>query len=330
MVKTQHWRLIVNGPAADTPGLRDAVQAHRRDSRRVDVRVTWERGDATRFVDEAVAEGVDCVIAAGGDGTVGEVAGAIAAHADSARSLPEMAVLPLGTANDFAMSAGIPAELAAAFELAAGQGVLVDVLCVRAGSRLRWCMNVATGGFGTQATVDVNDGLKKYLGGLSYVLGGVAAIARAEPQEIELRGPGFRWTGPMIALAIGNGRQAGGGQVLCPTARIDDGLIDVTVVRELEGELASTLATAVTQGTRAALEDVAERARLPWIELLSTAPLCLNLDGEPVEATNFHVECLAGRLRMRLPEACPLLGAHSDPAARLADSADRTLGEERL
>lgn len=312
MANAPHRRLIVNGKSAGAPGLREAVHACRRDGQRLDVRVTWERGDGERYVDEAIADGIDCVIAGGGDGTLGEIAGALAAQAEQGAAIPHIAVLPLGTANDFATAAGIPAMLDAAFTLAlSGTARPADILRVQAGSRMRWCMNVATGGFGTQATTDMNDGLKKYLGGLSYLLGGVAAICRAQPQEVELRGPGFRWTGPMIALGIGNARQAGGGQALCPDALIDDGLLDVTVVGELSGELAGTMATAIADGKQAALDQVAERARLPWLEVLSTQPLTLNLDGEPLEGERFRIDCLAHRLQLVLPPGCLLL---EDPA----------------
>lgn len=330
MAGAEHWWLVLNGNAANAAGLREAVEARRAAGLRVDVRVTWEHGDAARYVDEALRRAVDCVFAAGGDGTLGEVAGALAAHGSRGRHLPDLAVLPLGTANDFATAAGIPPALEEAFGLAGQPGRSVDILRVRTATRVRWCMNLATGGFGTQATVDVNDGLKKYLGGLSYILSGVAAVRRAEPQYVELRGADFRWSGPMIALGIGNARQAGAGQVLCPDAYIDDGLLDVAVVPELTGELAATLATALTEGRQAALDDVAERRALPWVEVVAREPLTLNLDGEPMESTRFRIDCLPGRLRLRLPADCPLLQDPYGGVARAAMPVDRMRGAEPL
>src|SRR5690606_22278314 len=123
-----------------------------------------------------------------------------------------------------------------------------------------------------------------------------------------LRGPGFSWAGEFIALGVGNGRQAGGGQALCPDALLDDGLLDVTVVPELSGELGGTLAALLREGREAAFDQVAVRARLAWLEIEAREPLVLNLDGEPVESARFRIECVPGRLRMHLPDGCPLLG----------------------
>ncbi len=122
-----------------------------------------------------------------------------------------------------------------------------------------------------------------------------------------MRGPQFQWQGDFIALGLGNGRQAGGGQVLCPEAFVDDGLLDLTVVPELSGEVAGTVGTLVTDGKAAALERVAIRTQLPWVEIDGPQPLTLNLDGEPVASPHFRIECVPGRLRMHLPPDSPLL-----------------------
>ncbi|HBK45687.1 MAG TPA: lipid kinase YegS, partial [Xanthomonadaceae bacterium] len=115
---------------------------------------------------------------------------------------------------------------------------------------------------------------------------------------------------------IGNGRQAGGGQALCPDARIDDGLLDLTLIPELGGEVAATLGALVTGGRHAALERVAVRAQLPWVEIDAPLPLTLNLDGEPETSTHFRIDCVPRRLRMHLPQPCALLSGDeaSDPS----------------
>ncbi|HEY4559291.1 MAG TPA: lipid kinase YegS, partial [Lysobacter sp.] len=270
------WRLIVNGKAAGEPALRDAVAARRARGIDVGVRVTWEHGDATRYANEAIDDGVDCIVAGGGDGTLGEVAGAIAARAASTL-MPDLAVLPLGTANDFATAAGIPDELENALALVERDAVPVDVLRIEADGAEHWCMNVATGGVGTHATADVHEGLKKRLGSLSYLLGSVRAIRNMERHPVELDGPGFRWRGDMLALAIGNARQAGGGHPVCPDALIDDGALDVTVLPDLPEGVVGAVKTALTDGREAVVDEAGERARLPWVELRASTPLTLHL-----------------------------------------------------
>src|SRR3546814_8323171 len=178
------------------------------------------------------------------------------------RSLPSMGLLPLGTANDFATPAGIPDDALGALELVrTARPRVIDLLRLDAGGRTHWAANLASGGFGTQVTVETHDGLKKILGGLAYMVTGMAKVARIEPIAARMRGPDFAWEGNFIALGVGNGRQAGGGQALCPDALVDDGLLDVTVVPELSGEVGGTLATLLKEGREAALDTAAVRAR---------------------------------------------------------------------
>lgn len=303
------WRLILNGKSAGDDALRDAVSTMRQRGIALDVRVTWEEGDAERYVAEAIADGAGTIIAAGGDGTLSEVATTLAHRDEPAAQLPLLGLVPLGTANDFASAAGIPLEPLPALELVAAAPVAtIDLLRLAADDgAVHWCANLASGGFGTQVTVETDDGLKKMLGGLAYLVTGISRLGRIEPVRARLRGPDFSWEGDFIALGIGNGRQAGGGQALCPDARIDDGLLDLTVVPELSGEVAATVGTLVTNGKGAALERVAVRARLAWVEIDCPQPLTLNLDGEPVESRHFRIDCVPGRVRMHLPADCPLL-----------------------
>lgn len=311
---THAW-LILNGKSAGDDGARAAVAELRDAGVTLQVRVTWETGDANRYVDEAIQAGADIVIAAGGDGTLSEVATALAHRDADADALPSLGVLPLGTANDFATAAGIPADAAAAlrlpFDVAARP---IDLLRVSADGTVHWVANVASGGFGTEVTVNTGESLKSMLGGLAYVVYGLGQLGRIEPQQARIAGPGFEWNGEFIALGIGNGRQAGGGQALCPDAIVDDGLLDVTIVPPLQGELAATLATAMLEGRAAALERVAVRTRLPWVEVATPGRSTLNLDGEPVEASRFRIECIPGRVRIHLPADCPLV-ANPDKVA---------------
>ena len=307
MQPTPRWRLILNGKSAGDDAVREAVSALRDSGVRLDVRVTWEDGDAERYVAEAIADGVDTVIAGGGDGTLSEVATTLAHRDESAEALPALALLPLGTANDFASACGIPADPEAALRLVRdGAAVPMDLLKLDANGQAHWAANLASGGFGTEVTTETHEGLKKLLGGLAYVVTGLSKLGRIEPQRARLRGPGFAWEGEFIALGIGNGRQAGGGQALCPEALIDDGLLDVTVVPPLQGELLATVGTALAAGKDAALDGVAVRRQLSWIEIEAPQPLTLNLDGEPVQAMAFRIQCMPKRLRMHLPVDCPL------------------------
>lgn len=307
MAKSTHWRLILNGNSVGGDDLRTAVAALRGPGLQLDVRVTREAGDVERQVAEAISDGVDTLIAAGGDGTLNGVACALARRDAPAELLPALGLVPMGTANDFAVGARIPMRPGAALQLVRQSLPRpIDLLRIRAGGREQWVINLATGGFGAEVTSHTRESLKSRLGGLAYLVSGLGQLGRIEPQHARITGPGFERDGEFIALGIGNGRQAGGGQVLCPDAWIDDGLLDLTIVPPLDGELAETLRIAMFEGRAAALERVATRAQLPWLEVSTRGQLTLNLDGEPLEASSFRIDCVPQRLRMHLPADCPL------------------------
>ena len=305
---TAIWRLILNGKSAGDDGVRDAVAAMRERGHDLQVRVTWEGGDAQRYVREAIADGVAVIIAGGGDGTLSEVAEAMA-HSDlDASALPALALLPLGTANDFATATGIPqAPLEALELLPQTQARAMDLLRIDGDGQVHWCANLASGGFGTEVTVETPSGLKKMLGGLAYVVTGISKLGKIEPIALQVRGDGFQWDGAFIALGIGNGRQAGGGQQLCPQALLDDGLLDITIVPQLSGELAGALGTLLSEGKEAAVDEVVVRGQAGSLQLESPEPFTLNLDGEPLQARRFDVQCVPARVRMHLPASTALL-----------------------
>lgn len=289
--------LVLHGKQATNDEVREAVKAARQAGRTLDVRVTWEGGDARRIVDEALAAGYTTLIAGGGDGTVREVAEALAQSGQQA----SLAILPLGTANDFARAAGVPQEPAAALALLDVAPRPVDIGEVND----QLFLNMATGGFGSKVTANTPEDLKKLLGGAAYLLTGLTRFSEVHAARGRFRGPDFQWEGEFLALGIGNGRQAGGGHLLCPEARADDGLLDVSILpapQDMVGALGVLL------GSGLGGQELFVRARLPWLEVDAAEGLDVNLDGEPLEGQHLRFEVRAAALSMHLPQDSPLLG----------------------
>ena len=284
--------LILHGKQATNEDVRAAVGQLRERGWELDVRLTWEGGDAQRLVGEALAAGYAHVVAGGGDGTLRDVAEAMGLAATQA----SLALLPLGTANDFAKAAGVPLEPQAALDLLDVPARPIDL--GRVGDQL--FLNMATGGFGTQVTANTSEDLKKVLGAAAYLFTGLSRFSELQAASVELQGPGFQWQGELLALGIGNGRQAGGGHVLCPEASVDDGLLDIGILpapQEMAGALRDLLAG----------EGLFVRARLPWVEIKSAQGLDMNLDGEPLQAASLRFEAVPKALRVHLPADSPLL-----------------------
>lgn len=176
--------LILNGKSADNSLLREAIGLLRDEGVTLHVRVTWEKGDAERYVAEARALGVETVIAGGGDGTINEVSTALTQC--QGNDIPAMGILPLGTANDFATSIGIPEQLDKALKLAiAGNAVAIDIARVNDNTCF---INMATGGFGTRITTETPEKLKAALGGVSYIIHGLMRMDTLKPDRCEIRG----------------------------------------------------------------------------------------------------------------------------------------------
>ena len=287
--------LILHGKQALNEDVRAAVQARREQGWELAVRVTWEGGDAERLVHEALDAGYTHLIAGGGDGTLRDVAEAMA-HAKTDASL---VLMPLGTANDFARAAGVPLEPAQALALLDVPARAIDL--GQAGGQI--FLNMATGGFGSQVTANTSEDLKKVLGGAAYLFTGLTRFSELKAAYGELEGPGFHWKGDLLALGIGNGRQAGGGHVLCPGAVVDDGLLDISILPAPQ-EVVGTLLTLMSDG---GLDNIFVRARLPWVEIKVADGLYINLDGEPLKGDDLRFVALPKALRVHLPVGSPLV-----------------------
>ena len=149
-ISTRRLLLVINGKSAGDPQLRSAVNTLRTEGAAIDVRVTWEAGDAARFASEAVAADYDVVLAGGGDGTINEVVNGI--FETTSTPSTAMAVIPYGTANDFATSNGIlKGDPEAALRLAlTGEPHQLDVGTLND----KYFLNVVSGGFGAEVTAN--------------------------------------------------------------------------------------------------------------------------------------------------------------------------------
>lgn len=291
--------LILNGKGAGNEELRIAIGALRKEGEDVNVRVTWEYGDAARYVDEAIELGCETVIAGGGDGTINEVAGALAQYEGQQR--PVLGIVPLGTANDFATACNIPLQPEQALQLAV-KGRAVDIDLAKVNDQ-HFFINMATGGFGTRITTETPEKLKAALGGVSYFIHGLLRLDTLKADRCEITGPDFHWEGDALVIGIGNGRQAGGGQQICPDALINDGLLQLRLLTS-EELLPSFLRSLLNNEENKNIVS----ASLPWLEITAPHDMTFNLDGEPLTGKQFRIEVLPSAIQCRLPPHCELLG----------------------
>jgi lipid kinase YegS len=294
-------RVILNGKGAANPQVRAAISRIRDEGQPLEVRATWEGGDAARYAQDALNEGFDVLVAGGGDGTVHEVVNGVLAS-DTAPAMA-IGVLPLGTANDFAHGCGIPLDPYEALRLAVtGSPVKIDVPSANGVS----FANVASGGFGAEVTAATPAELKRAIGGGAYALVGIVTAAKMAPYQGRFAGPDESAEGSFIVMAVGNARQAGGGFQVTPNASLDDGLMDVMAITDFTTKELGLVINELQDFTNTDNQFVHYR-QLPDFEMEVAGKLPINLDGEPYRWDHIKFELLPRCLPVVLPEGCPLV-----------------------
>jgi lipid kinase YegS len=298
--RSRKVQLILNGKAAGNDALQTAVARQRAAGHSIEVRVTSEKGDARRFAAEAGE--VDLLIAAGGDGTLNEVVHGLMDLSRVAR--PVLGVVPLGTANDFAIGCGIPRDPDEALTLSMeGDGLPVDV----GKANEHWFLNAASIGFGAEVTASTPPELKRLLGHAAYTVMGAILATNVRHYQGRLTLPDYEIKGAGPMAIVGNGRQAGGGVQVAPRARIDDGLLDILAVRDIP---ASGLLTAARELQELSPDgEYISYWQTPWAEVCTEEAIPVNLDGEPMRFSKVRYEAVPKAIRLIVPPNCPLLSA---------------------
>lgn len=186
--------------------------------------------DARRLAAEAIAEGCDTLIAAGGDGTLNEVLNGVG-DVPEGFARARIGVLPLGTVNVFARELGIPLKPDAAWPvLQRGNEKKIDLAVVENGEGAQqertYFAQLAGAGLDSRAIELVDWPLKKKVGPLAYIVAGLKAMG--EEQSRILISDGAHTVSGQLVL-VGNGRLYGGTYHIFPEADFCDGKLDVCV-----------------------------------------------------------------------------------------------------
>ena len=290
--------LILNGKVADNNALWAAVIRQKEAGCHIEVRVTVKKGDALQFVSEA--GDIDLLIAAGGDGTLNEIVHGLMNLSVNAR--PVLGVVPLGTANDFATGCDIPRDLEKALALCMeGEAVPIDV----GRANEHWFLNAASAGFGAEVTATTSPDLKRLLGSAAYTVMGAILAINVRQYHGRLTLPDREIIGSGPVAIIGNGRQTGGGIQVAPRAFINDGLLDVLIVRQIP---ATALLTAARELQQLSSDgEYISYWQTPWVEVHSEEVIPVNLDGEPVAFSSVRYETVSKAIRVIVPPNCPVL-----------------------
>ena len=288
-------KLIVN-PVSGKDAAPDALATINRLLRerveRLDIVMTVAAGDAIGLATRAVEDGCDHLFVCGGDGTLNEVINGVAAVRGGLDAV-SIGIIPLGTGNDFATAMGLAGDVETSIaQLFEREAVRVDL------GRLngRAFVNVSAGGFIAEVSDAVTEPMKTVAGKLAYLLGGAQVVFTYTPVRATIRIEGAPASLDLQTFAVCNSRLVGGGSLIAPHARPDDGLLDVCLIEAMPTVEFIALLRRVAKGEH--LED----PRVTYFQ--SAAPelsfdrtIKINTDGEVIETDRSRYEILPRAVR---------------------------------
>lgn len=286
--------LLIINPISGTGNKRglDALVTSRLADNGLTVETVWTtaHGDATRLARRAAEEGFDSVIAAGGDGTINEAASALCG------SRVKLGIIPCGSGNGLARHLDIPVDIRASLEII-GRDCPVACDYGSVNGQSFFC----TFGVGFDAAVSDAFARGKHRGLVSYVNNTIRQFVNYNADEYTIRANGQIITEQAFLVAVCNASQYGNNAYIAPSASINDGLLDVTIIHA--GNTLSTALVGVDMMT-----GMIERNML--IHTFRTDNIVIererrgpsHLDGEPMEmADRLDIRCHHSGLRVFTP-----------------------------
>ncbi len=261
-----------------------------------DVRLTGGPGDERRLAREAASQGVETIVALGGDGTWGNVARGIIDSGRDARLVP----IAAGTGNDFPHALNLPAhDPVAMARIAAGSAsVRVDV---------GWANEIAflnVAGVGLETEVLSSTKRFRLLSGAPVYVAAALPLLRSYAgltASIQA-GDGQVQAGKWIAIVVSNGPRFGGGFKVAPGASVTDGKLDLVAVRDAQPWRRLQLFVRARLGTHLGQPEV-ERLAVDRVRLQFDSPPLVDADGElhRIHGTVMDISVTTGALCVGMP-----------------------------
>jgi diacylglycerol kinase (ATP) len=321
---------VIYNPEAGSAERIEELRQHIEPGDRIDLWASEAEGDVSRLARRAADERVRVVIAAGGDGTIREVAsGLMGTRGRRARAaaLPDLLILPMGTGNDLVRTLELPeAPQDVLALLHHGRRRPLDVLrwslkeATRRTPKTGWCVNVIAGGFAAKLKRALTPEVKKFWGPLAYARAAFSSMDEVEnPHTLTYSVDGGEpQTIEAINVIIANARYAGGGMEVAPQADPSDGQMELVVITPgglLDlAEVTARLLMGEVDQSQHTLTATARTLRLS-----ADPPIPFNIDGDPAGAGTLEVRVMPAALHVLVPEhaAPPTI----EPGSRMATSA---------
>ncbi|MHB0858341.1 MAG: diacylglycerol/lipid kinase family protein [Anaerolineae bacterium] len=286
--------------AKAAPSIHDFFSAHGADH---DMVLTRAPGDAIALSRQAVEDGFDTVVAVGGDGTSHEVVNGLMAHLNG-QPAGTLGCIPAGSGNDFALMNGAPVNiLDACQQVLDGNTRLIDVgQVIIDGCITRYFDNVVGIGFDGMVTLETRKTSR--LRGMALYLPAVlkTIFFSMKPPRVEILADGEEIALTTLMTVVANGPREGGGFLVVPHAKCDDGALDLMVARTMPKLRMLSMIPRFLKGTHTTDPHISFR-KVSQVEIRSPDPLYIHVDGEILcePAHRIQVRIIPLSLRMIAP-----------------------------
>lgn len=260
---------------------------------------------ASRIVIEAVEKGYRKLLIVGGDGTLNEVVNGLFAQQTVSTTDVTLALISIGTGNDWIKTMGIPKDTKAAAKLLKDG---TNTRIIDAGlahyhlhghKHSRHFINVAGMAFDAEVTRHAN-AHKSALGPLQYWMSLVKTLFTFNPVPIKVDVDGKVYEDLSFCVNVGNCQFAGGGMMIVPGALPDDGLFTITHIKNASRWTVIKNVSALGDGTFIKL-DVVDQYTGKNVKITSPVPVWLEVEGEVLGEAPFEFQILPGVVKVLVP-----------------------------
>jgi len=264
-------------------------------------------GHGIELTANAIRSGATTIIAVGGDGTINEVVNGFFENERLISNEVTLGIVPRGTGSDFWRILNLPPdERTAASVIHSGAPRLIDIMKVRytrmdGTSALRYSVNITSFGMGGLVAARANRSRKPLGGRIAFLIATIRTALAFPGNSVTLSLDNSKTVEAKITnVAVGNGQYHGAGMWICPGASIEDGMLDLTVIKYLSlWELVRGLPVLYNGGIYT--HSKVESYRVKHVQADSLETTLIEIDGEPLGRLPIEVSILPGAIRILMP-----------------------------
>lgn len=246
------------------------------------------------FLKDVDKDGYSAIVVAGGDGTVNRVVNVMMKN----NIKTPLGVIPAGTSNDFARHLKMPQNFSECIDKLLTFNVQpVDVGKVND----KYFVNICSAGLFTNVSQKVDPNLKNSLGMLSYFITAVNQMVKFKPFEVKIETENDIYIEKVKVMLVFNGSSVGGIDAFCDNSSVQDGLLDMLIIKDCNIADTSLLAGKLLAKNHYTDKNVIY-SKEKWIKITKTKGKCdlPDVDGDPGPNFPLKIECVEGAINMLL------------------------------